>query len=354
MYAKSLMDRGYHVDVIRIGKAARLLPLIEAADAVVIWRAGWSEVIREVVDTVRRKRRKLIFDLDDLVMDPSIAKYEFVDGLRTNAFEEKDAASYYEKIQKTLRASDFCTASTEFLASAIRRFGKAAFVLPNGFDQRTYCDMRIALEKWRGSASDGLIRIGYAAGSRTHQKDFVRAAPAVARILREHPHCRLVVFQKDSVDEALRCLDLTEYPEFAGIEEQVEWRLMAPFRQLPDELVRFDINLAPVETGNVFCEAKSELKYFEAALAGIPTIASPTDPFARAIRNGDTGFLAGNVEEWHACLERLVTEPELRRQMGHAAFFDVIWKYGPELRAELADGVMDRVFGAGDFARQAP
>ena len=48
-----------------------------------------------------------------------------------------------------------------------------------------------------------------------------------------------------------------------------------------DEKARFDINLAPLEVGNPFCEAKSQLKFFEAGLVNCTTIASPTGPVPR-------------------------------------------------------------------------
>ena len=126
-----------------------------------------------------------------------------------------------------------------------------------------------------------------------------------------------------------------------------------PVDDLSSELVRFDINLAPLEVGNPFCEAKSELKYFEAALVGVPTVASPTVPFAEAIKHEITGFLASSPEEWYESLKRLVNDPELRRQMGTEAFLDVLWKYGPERRAELAAGILEQVVsGSAAAARE--
>ena len=345
MAAAALATRAYEVHTIPVGKVARFLPLLEIADVVVIWRAGWSENVGKAVDASRRGGAKLIFDLDDMVMDPSLAREEIVDCIRTGEFDQEAVAEYYLAIQKTLRAADLCTASTETLASAMRRFGKPVFVIPNGFDEQTYQSTRSALEKRRAAGSDGLIRLGYAGGTRTHQRDFGAAAPAVARILREHAECRLVVFRKDSADADQRCLDLEEYPEMVGLDAQIEWRLTTPLRNLPNELVRFDINLAPLEIGNAFCEAKSELKYFEAALANTPTVASPTPPFAQAIRHGETGFLASNTDEWHACLKQLVTDPGLRRRIGEAAFSDVLSKYGPDRRAELAGALTEQVMG---------
>ena len=114
---------------------------------------------------------------------------------------------------------------------------------------------------------------------------------------------------------------------------------MVPLQELPDELARFDINTAPLELGNPFCEAKSELKYFEAALAGVCTVASPTGPMRRAIRDGETGLLAGTEEEWYQALTRLVDEPAVQRRIGHAAYLDVLWSYSAGRRTELVHGL---------------
>ena len=73
-------------------------------------------------------------------------------------------------------------------------------------------------------------------------------------------------------------------------------RNLVPLGELARELARFDINLAPSQVGNPFCESQSEFKFWRAALVDVPTIASPTGPFIRAIREGYTGFLAASRE----------------------------------------------------------
>src|SRR5262249_46403433 len=97
----------------------------------------------------------------------------------------------------------------------------------------------------------------------------------------------------------------------------------------PAEIARTAINLAPLEVGNAFCEAKSELKYFEAASVRVPTIASPTEPFAAAITHGVNGFLANRTEEWYHCLTRLVTDGQHRVEMGNNALSHVLATYTP-------------------------
>ena len=210
----------------------------------------------------------------------------------------------------------------------IRKLHKPATVIPNGFDAQTRQFARAAMRARRSQTEDGVARIGYASGTLTHQRDFAAAAHAVAAILREHPSARLVLFRGMT--------DIAEFPEFAGLEGKIEWRERVPIEELPREYARFDINIAPLQAGNRYCEAKSELKFFEAALAGVPTIASPTQPFQDAIRHGETGLLAASDDEWHTCLSKLITDPGLRRRMADSAYRDVLWLYGPERRRLLA------------------
>ncbi|MBV9671827.1 MAG: glycosyltransferase [Verrucomicrobia bacterium] len=243
-----------------------------------------------------------------------------------------------------MMAADICTSSTEELASRIRFFNRPALVLPNGFDLETFCTSASAVRKWKSdNAEPDVIRLGYAGGSPTHQRDFAAAASALARVLRESPRCRLVLFRDPHSSK--RLVDLEEFPEFSGIEKQVEWRDAVPLQRLPQELARFDINLAPLEFGNPYCEAKSELKFFEAALVRVPTIASSSGPFRRAIKNAETGYLAETEEQWYSALRSLIDSPELRRRLGHASHLSALWHFGPLRRADLMLSAVPQLLG---------
>jgi glycosyltransferase involved in cell wall biosynthesis len=306
---------------------------IGKADILVLWRVAWDKQVADAVETARRRGARVIFDVDDLMINPALARIEVIDGIRTTNLTESQVSEYYRRVQSTMLAADYCSAPTEELAGQIRQFSQASMVLPNGFDNAAYKASRRAVRRRRCSpAPDPLVRIGYAGGSRTHQRDFAVAAPAVARILRERPHCRLVLFR--SAQAASPFLDLEEFADFRGLEERIEWQNFVSLSQLPEKLALFDINLAPLETGNVYCEAKSELKFFEAALVDVPTIASPTGPFRRAIRNGLTGFLADNSQAWYSALLGLVDDQRLRLRIARAAHRDVLWCYGPRRRAD--------------------
>jgi hypothetical protein len=76
-------------------------------------------------------------------------------------------------------------------------------------------------------------------------------------------------------------------------------------------------------------------------------VASPTEPFRQAIRDGVTGFLAFTAEEWYTVIDRLVTDHDLRQRIAQAAFYDVLWTYGPERRSELMMSLVEQVLHGG-------
>jgi hypothetical protein len=198
-------------------------------------------------------------------------------------------------------------------------------VIPNGYSRQTYETSRLA--RLSAKKDDGYFRIGYATGSRTHQKDFAVATPAIAAVMAQYPHTRLILFEHTII--------LSEFPELLEFQSRIEWRQFCPLSELPYEYAAFDICIAPLEVGNRFCEAKSELKFFEAALVGVPTVASPTHPYRQVIRHGENGFLATDAESWRRCLSLLIENAELRNRIAEAARRDALWKFGGIRRSTL-------------------
>ena len=73
--------------------------------------------------------------------------------------------------------------------------------------------------------------------------------------------------------------------------ERVIQQPFVPYLKLLELTSQFDVNLAPLVRDDPFCEAKSELKIFEAGVVAVPTIASATRSYAHAIDDGVDGFL---------------------------------------------------------------
>jgi hypothetical protein len=124
-------------------------------------------------------------------------------------------------------------------------------------------------------------------------------------------------------------LDLHEFPELARFGDRIERRPLVPWEALRGEVAAVDVSLAPLEVGNPYCEAKSEIKWLEAAAVGVPTVASATAPFRDVIDDGETGLLACTEADWYQALARLVSDAPLRRRVGEAARHEVLARYAP-------------------------
>ncbi|MBB3174942.1 glycosyltransferase involved in cell wall biosynthesis [Endobacter medicaginis] len=349
---------GHTYRCIRLAEATRRLGLpahfvsiegvtpadLDSCRLVILWRVQRSEHVENLCRLAREQGASIAFDIDDLMVVPDFATPELIDGIRTTNSITSQVRDLFVRIRQSVDLADFCLCTTEELAYWLRGEGQDTYVVPNTFDDATFFAAR------RAAASrpdDGLLRIGYAGGTRTHQKDFARAAPALARFLGGRDDARLVAFRDPASGEGLLLAD-----EFADLPaDRIEWRDMVPLAELPAEMARFDINIVPLETGNVFAEAKSELKYFEAALAGVPTIASPTGPFARAIRPGITGLLAGDDAAWLDHLTLLADDAGLRARIGHAAALDALSAWGPNRAASALRDMLASRASPADAAR---
>ena len=310
-HAEAAEAVGCTTSIVRIDLCHANLEEFRKADLVFIWRAAWDEVnIQAALDAAEQGGAVVVFDIDDLIVEPELAKPEIIDGMRSQRHDTDLIIDYFARMQRTLRAADYGCAPTPYLSEFLQRYtktiwNKLSFQLPNGFDEDVLRRSRLAARRRRQEEDDGLVRIGYAAGSKTHQADFWRR---VGSGRPDHARAPRSAAGAVPVTVGRRARDRRVPGASTACTDQIEYRQIVPLPELPNEVARFDINLAPLEVGNIFCEAKSELKYFEAALVDVPTVASPTEPYRNAIRHGETGFLADTTDEWYAALKQLVQD----------------------------------------------
>lgn len=333
--AEVLSPKFYNTTILCLEDLPHKLSEIADCDILWVWRAPWSDNLAKAYEKATANGAKIIYDVDDLMFRPELANVEIIDGIRSNKQRECDTRDYYIRIREAIVHAGHFTAPTLTLVQEARRMTTIATVIPNGFERDRMELSRYARDSRKERRSDEIVRIGYLSGSRTHQKDLALASRAIAAVLKEFPKTRLVLI-KDTVA-------LSEFPEFNQVHEQIEWRELVPHSQTPLEYARFEISIAPVEVGNPFCEAKSELKYYEAALVGVATIASPTQPYLAAICHGKTGLLANTTKDWYDCLRLLVADSDLRKKLADAALEEVVWLYGPERRGLLVTQLVNEL-----------
>ena len=310
---------------------------VVACDLLILQRVAWSPLIGDLVDLAHARGLPVVFETDDLIFAPElfdrIALFETLPPDQAQRLRSDLALQ-----AQTFTQCDCVLTSTGYLAQAAEARGKPAYVQRNAASaamvaaaEEAYDLRQARLAQQIGqqaspSASEEQaslpavrpVVIGYFSGTGSHNRDFALVAPVLAELLGRYPHLSL---------------HLSGHLEIGGSLLAYADRIRrAPFvawQELPSLVAQIDINLAPLELDNPFCQAKSEIKYTEAALVGVPTVASPTEAYLYAIRDGEDGFLAASTDAWREALTVLIEQPALREQIGAAARRAVYAAYLP-------------------------
>jgi len=303
----------------------KALVAARGADLIVLFRAPYSVTVAAVIAEARRRGVPVVFSVDDLVFRPDLLddapalghdRPEIVAGFRQSV----------EAYARSFAASDCFLGSTESLVEAARDQGRVAFLHRNGLGSpQLACaeharTLALAARFAGGGNGSGPhpVRVGFLSGTDTHDRDLAAIAPALRAVMERLPHVRLVLGGPVAVPAALE-----------GLDERIErWPFVA-WSDLPARLASLDVNLAPLELPNAFNQAKSEVKYLEAAAVQVATVASPSDAFRIATRDGASGLLADDVDSWQKALERLVLGAEERATVARSARRDVYRRYTP-------------------------
>lgn len=195
------------------------------------------------------------------------------------------------KIDRVMRSASLVVGGNSYLLDHAKRAGAAKVaLLPTVIDIQRYT---IATEKPSG---DRLV-IGWI-GSPTSAQ-YLRPLLPVLERLREH-------FDFEFTVVGAR-LDTGRYPftRCVGWREQTE----------VDEIRRFDVGVMPLPEGP-WEQGKCGYKLIQYMACGIATVASPVGVNPDIVQEGDTGFLAATEAQWLDALSRLLSDAQLRKNMG--------------------------------------
>lgn len=249
-------------------------------DAVLLQRRllpGWQ------LSLLRRRVRRLLFDLDDAVfLRDSYSPRGIHDPRRLRRFTA------------TVRACSGVLAGNEWLAAAVREAapGVPVHVIPTCVDPARYHvashdEKRHTDLVWIGSSStlQGLTAI----------------APMLEEIGRACPGVRLKVV----------CDRFPRFDHLPIVERRWSEESEA------QELASADIGIAWVPDDD-WSRGKCGLKVLQYMAARLPVIANPVGVQAEMVRHGESGFLATTRDEWVDAVRVLAADPDLRKRMGAA------------------------------------
>lgn len=285
---------------------------------------------------------KIVYDIDDLIFNPeffppSLASYAGTIDSDTHVHLAMDNPFFSE----ALAYSDHCTTSTQALAAQLRAFvpaHAAITVLPNLMNGELHGLAQA--ESPPHKPSDRLV-LFYGSATKAHKQVFYEVLlPAALYVLKKYDHVdlHLVGYFENLPLQWLQTGRIKLNQPTPGYMSYLQWVSQA------------DINLAPLEL-SVVTDTKSEIKWLEAAVFGVPSVVSPTATYRGVLLENENVLFATTPEQWASQLEALVEDAALRQRLGSAAKANALAHYAPAVGEAILSGVLSSL--AFPPARQA-
>jgi glycosyltransferase involved in cell wall biosynthesis len=241
---------------------------------------------------VRRAGAGLVFDYDDSLWLGHVSEAN-----RSLAW-----LKWAGKTDALIAQADLVLAGNAYLADHARTRGARVEVVPTTIDTDLY--------QPPPPRPPGPVCIGWS-GSFSTLAHFQALVPVLRRV-------------KARLGGAVRFTVLGDagYREPALDLQGEAWRLETEIQ----DLSRIDIGLMPLPD-DAWARGKCGLKGLQYMALGIPTLMSPVGVNVEIIRDGESGFLPRNDDEWVDRLCALATDAALRRRLGGAGREVVVSRY---------------------------
>jgi glycosyltransferase involved in cell wall biosynthesis len=257
-------------------------------DVVVVDRAWCLDVdpyqAEALVRGVRARGARFVYSVDDNLLD--LHRYE-----PWQPFPDDKLRS---AVRLFLREADIVMVSTPALKARLSALNPNIVIVPNTLDE-TLFPARDALPS---KSQNGPVTIGYM-GTLTHTGDLMMLVEPLRELLHSNPgRVRLELLgitteprvRKLFSGLPLTCLDPGDNVAY---ERFVRWAAGS---------LRWDLAVAPLEDRE-FNRFKSDIKFLDYALLGIPGIYSNVEAYRQAVVHGNTGWLSDNAPEaWYRTL----------------------------------------------------
>lgn len=299
-----------------------VMPIVSDCDTLIICRTRHSPKLVQLVRLANLHGVRVLFDVDDLVFNTEKLPV-LIDTV--GQYREDDSLNYWyayvSRQAEMLRLCDGAILTNAYLGAQLKeKFPeKTVSVIPNFLNrvQQVYSEEIFRIKLQSGFSSLKPVSIGYFSGSPSHRRDFDLAAPAIAETLTRHADMRLVLVGYIEPGDHLE-----------RFRSRIDYYPMQDYVNLQRLIGSVDINIVPL-LDNEFTNCKSELKYFEAAIVGTITIATPIYTYSHAISDRETGYLAKSGQ-WAEKIDEAIDLVHSTRYaaMADRAFKEVRRDYG--------------------------
>jgi glycosyltransferase involved in cell wall biosynthesis len=230
---------------------------------------------------VRKRAKKILFDLDDAIM------------YRSSAFSMPYSISRWFKFRWMVRGSDVITVGNQFLREEVRKVNrrKEVVLIPTCVDTRLY-------PKKKGVAGSQEFILGWI-GTKGNLPYLRKLEPVFKTLSEQFSHVKLKIVSDDFYDS----------PSLPVIKKP--WRL----EDENEDLISFDVGLMPLGD-DLWSRGKCGLKIIQYLSVGVPVVCTPVGINRDIVQDGRNGFWATTPEEWVNRLTQLLQDPGLRQRMG--------------------------------------
>ncbi|HHE45837.1 MAG TPA: glycosyltransferase family 1 protein [Candidatus Moranbacteria bacterium] len=209
-----------------------LIKMASKFDIFIFHRVVYNNAIKNLIQKIKKQKKEIIFDTDDLVYDPNFLVY--MDYFKKISAVEKEL--YKKGIGSEIINNPYvkiATTPVEFLAEKIRQKGKKVFIVPNRLSNK---EIALAEKILKGEKKkDNFIRIGYFSGTLSHNKDFAMIVPALIKIIERYPQVKLCLAGPLEIDKSLN-----------KFKKKIEGIPFVSRDKYFNNLSQVDINLAPL------------------------------------------------------------------------------------------------------------
>jgi 2-polyprenyl-3-methyl-5-hydroxy-6-metoxy-1,4-benzoquinol methylase len=266
----------------------------------------------KLLEFLQAHGKKVIFEIDDLLCDlPHFLKHHI------ESFER--SRPYFEQV---LSKSDAVTVTTDRLGAALTAEGGRTFVIPNCAE--THMPELAA----HSQVPTNQISLMVASSDRV-LVDFL--VPALIDV-----QSRLgvqIIAVGPPADKLIEAgLVVQAHPNMS-------YHMFKSFVAAQTNCV----GLIPLDDSR-FSACKSPIKFFDYALAGVPSICSAVPPYADVIQDGVNGILSANTtEDWIRHIEALVSDAQARDHISRGARQLVATKFNMDIAAAQWNTLLERL-----------
>ena len=269
---------------------------IDWSDIVVFQRFGTPQHLA-ILEVCKSLGKRVVFETDDDLLNLPLTNSNYP------LFQRPDVRQTLETL---IMGADLVTVSTSQLGKEMTPLNSSISLLPNVLPDLLFPEIPNVADLHDTEK----IVIGYA-GTATHQADLAPVLPALGRLLNAYPNQVSLVF--------MGCIpsQFEGHPSVTLIAETPNYESFVTMLRQSG----IHIGLAPL-IDNPFNRSKSAIKWMEYSACGIVAVCSDVGPYREFVCDAVDGVLIDglSVDVWYQALERLVLEPDYRRQLATQAY----------------------------------